>query len=110
LEYISRLFGIHVQFDEMYWGVLGWADNSITYSQIWADDTYTLKLTGELGVGSLNGKDLFSVSHGVRVVTDWAGKVKRIICIAQERLTVRYLVNGEWKTSVMDPNQIITFE
>jgi hypothetical protein len=58
--------------------------------------------------GNTTTTHLFSVSHGVPVVTDWTGKLKRVICIAQERLSVRYLVNGEWRTSVLDPNQIIT--
>jgi hypothetical protein len=110
LEYISRLFGIHVQFDEVYWGVHGLGEISASYSQLWDGDTYKVALKGGIGVGSLNGKELFAVSTGVRVVTDWSGKVKRIICIAERRVSVRYRINKQWKTVVLEPNQVMTFD
>jgi hypothetical protein len=110
LEYISRLYGIHMQFDELYWGALGRGEHNVTYVQHWDANSYVLQSKGGISVGSVDGKELFSVSYGVRVVTDWEGKVKRIINIAEERLSVKYTINGVTKTVELDPNGIAVVE
>jgi hypothetical protein len=81
LEFISRLYGIHVQFDEIYWGCLDRADHETSYTQHWDDDVYRLETRKGISTGSINGKPVFEVKCGVRIVTDWNGKITNTIAI-----------------------------
>jgi hypothetical protein len=79
LEYISRFWGVHLQFDELWWGCLGRAGAEINYTQHWDGSDYSVK-TGESETsGFINKKEIFRVPNGIRVVTDWEGKLKKMI-------------------------------
>jgi hypothetical protein len=106
LEYISRLYGIHVQFDEIYWGCLGRQGHELSYTQYWGEDAYTIETKKGKTTGSVNGKELFAVSPGVRVVTGWDGKVSKIINITGAALTVEYHLDGKKEQRLLQPNQI----
>jgi hypothetical protein len=81
LEYISRFYGIHIQYDEIYWGALGRDGHETSYTQYWDNDAYKVYSKNGITKGFINGKEIFSVNNGVRVVTDWDGRVKQIIAI-----------------------------
>jgi hypothetical protein len=106
LEYISRFYGVHVQFDEIYWGALGRNEHETSYTQHWDDDAYSVQSKDGVTKGSINGKEIFSVSNGVRVVTDWNGNVKKIINITGQPLDVTYIVGKNRKTVRLRSNQI----
>jgi hypothetical protein len=106
LEYIARLYGIHVQFDEIYWGALGRNEHETSYTQHWGDNSYTvLSKKGET-TGSINGKEIFHVTNGVRIITDWKGKATKMINIKGETLNVKCSINGKKKTIELQPNQV----
>jgi hypothetical protein len=107
LEYISRLYGVHVQFDEIYWGALGRDHHEITYTQYWDGDAFSVQTKDGATTGSINGKEIFRVTNGVRVVTDWKGNVTKIINIKSEPLKVDYSIGGKQKTVKLKPNKII---
>jgi hypothetical protein len=108
LEYISRFYGIHVQFDEVYWGALGRGKHDLTYTQHWDGDAFSVQTKGGTTTGSINGKEIFRVSNGVRVVTDWKGKVTKIININGAPLDVDYRIDGKKKAARLLPNQILS--
>jgi hypothetical protein len=107
LEYISRFYGVHVQFDEIYWGALGRDNHELSYTQHWDGDTFSVQTKDGTTIGSINRKEIFRVSNGVRVVTNWKGKVTKIINIKGTLLTVDYSVNGKQKTVQLAPNQVL---
>jgi hypothetical protein len=92
LEYISRLYGIHVQEDEIWWGCLG---KTYTYTQHWGGDDYKIVSENGSAKGFFNGKEIFNVSNGLRVVTDYGGKVLKIINITNEPKQIEYHANGK---------------
>jgi hypothetical protein len=106
LEYISRFYGIHVQFDEIYWGASGRGEHELSYTQHWDGDAFSVQTKNGVTTGSINGKEIFCVSNGVRVVTGWNGTVHKIINIKNVPLDVEYSINGEKKKTVkLQPNQ-----
>jgi hypothetical protein len=107
LEYISRFYGMHVQFDEIYWGALGKEGHEISYTQYWDGDVFSVQTKNGVTTGSINGKEMFCVTNGVRVVTDWEGKVSKIINIKSVALDVDYHINGKKTTVSLQPNQIL---
>ncbi|KAA6300343.1 MAG: Cytoplasmic trehalase [Candidatus Ordinivivax streblomastigis] len=107
LEYISRLYGVHIQFDEIYWGALGRDGHEISYTQHWDGDTFSIQTKDGTSTGYINEKEIFRVTDGVRVVTDWKGKVTKVINIKQVPLKVKYHINGKEKGIQLKPNQIL---
>jgi hypothetical protein len=81
LEYISRLYGIHIQFDEIYWGCFSRANHETVYTQRWEDDRYRLETKNGVSSGFINGRLIFTVNAGVRVITDWKGSSQRVITV-----------------------------
>jgi hypothetical protein len=79
LEYISRLYGIHLEGGEIWWGIAGGRD--CIYTQVWGDATYTLKCNGRSAIATVNGKTIFTSEAGLRVVTDYQGNVLQTIAI-----------------------------
>jgi hypothetical protein len=106
LEYISRFYGVHLQFDEIYWGALGRDENEVSYTQHWDGDAFSTQTKGGFTTGTINGREIFKVSNGVRVVTDWKGKVSKIINIKDKPLKVEYLVGNRKGTVELQPNQV----
>jgi hypothetical protein len=106
LEYISRFYGIHVQFDEIYWGCLGNGEHKQSYVQYWGEEKYSVETKPEGITGLINGKEVFTVSPGVRVVTDWNGRVSKIINISGKVLTLEYRIGGKKNQTLLQPNQI----
>lgn len=79
LEYISRLYGIYMEGEEIWWGIAGGRD--CIYTQIWGDKTYTLKCNGRTAAALVNGKTVFTTDAGFRIVTDYQGNVLQTIAI-----------------------------
>jgi hypothetical protein len=108
LEYISRFYGVHVQFDEIYWGALGRGDHKINYTQNWDGDTFTVETNKDNAVGFINGKEIFHIPHGLRAVTDWQGGVKRIINCSGKPVQGDCLIGGKRTTVTLKPNEVIS--
>ncbi|MDR0553226.1 MAG: hypothetical protein LBG76_00295 [Treponema sp.] len=91
LEYMSRFWGVHLQGDELWWGCLGLSGRKggeAVYTQQWDGAEYTLHTGGGRCRGSINGKEIFSVSEGARLVTGWEGGIKKIINMTDSPLEV----------------------
>ncbi|MDR0843750.1 MAG: hypothetical protein LBN71_00875, partial [Tannerella sp.] len=70
-------------------------------------DTFSVQTKDGAATGYINEKEVFRVTNGVRVVTDWKGKVAKIINIKGTPLTVDYYIAGKHKTAKLDPNQVL---
>jgi hypothetical protein len=84
LEYISRANGIHIDREQVLWSGLPRGQHTLDYTQRWGDKTYALHIANGQMTGSLNGRELFRSTVGVRVVTDVAGNVQQVIGIAPQ--------------------------
>ena len=76
LEYISRMYGVHLEKDVIYWGTVG--GNESVYEQVWGDQIYRLENGKNGGTGYLNGKKIFKVEADLQVITDTNGDIRRI--------------------------------
>ncbi|MDR2742855.1 MAG: hypothetical protein LBB98_11990 [Treponema sp.] len=107
LEYISRLYGVHLQFDEIWWGCLGCGGHDLSYAQVWDGDTFIMETRGDRIAGSLNGKEIFRVSKGLRVASNWQGEVKSLINMSGSLLDAKFTVNGRTGNARLKPNEVL---
>jgi hypothetical protein len=85
LEFFSRFWGVHLQFDELWWGCLGRGGEELSYTQRWEGRRYTVE-TGKTETRCLiDGREIYRGPHGVRVITNWEGEVQRVIAIRGTR-------------------------
>ena len=87
LEYISRLYGVHIFHDQVYWSGIPDGTHSTTYTQYWLGKEFKLDNSNGTFSGYLNGKKLFSCTAGVRVVTDLNGTVREVVGIDSSKRT-----------------------
>jgi len=73
LEYISRLYGVHIHRGRVSFGMLG--GEPCAYSQVWRGREYTIMNGGKLAEAYLDGRFLFRAPRGLRVDTDFDGRV-----------------------------------
>ncbi|MBC8543532.1 MGH1-like glycoside hydrolase domain-containing protein [Bianquea renquensis] len=110
LEYIERFYGVHVDKTELYWGCLPGGGQSRVYRQQWGEHLYAMVHEGEWNTAYLDGEELFSVSDGVRVVTDREGRIGRIagIDVEAHKVTVR-TAQGATASAVIGPNEVFAW-
>ena len=106
LEYIARMHGVHLDVvrGEVWCSGLGGAD--FTYTQRWSEREWTLTAKKDRFTVSLNGKELFSCTRGVRVVTDLDGNVREVVGIAPEQQAVGLQIAGVRHELTVQPNQV----
>ena len=101
LEYISRLYGIHINREEVWYGCFG-GDYKTKYTQKWSTHKYTVEYDGEYVYGFADDKKIFTVTPSVRIITDYNGVVKKIINTSETDATVS--LNG--KEVVLVKNEV----
>lgn len=74
LEYISRMYGVHIERDKVYWGTYGAGLTEgmpieSVYEQHWGDTTYRMEISKRAATGYINGKKVFETAHNKKVVT-----------------------------------------
>lgn len=77
LEYIERLYGVHLEGEELWWGAAGGRET--VYTQIWGEKTYTLHAGMRTATAFINGKAAFTIKTGSRAVTDYDGNLLRVL-------------------------------
>ncbi len=110
LEYISRLYGIHIDEQEIFWSGINDENHTIKYSQEWQGNIYILKNEGARFKGYINGIEKFSVSDSVRIVTDLSGSVTKIIGIDIVPRKVKLGRSGIKCEFVIRPNEIFKID
>ena len=77
LEYIARMYGIHIEQEEVYWGTV--SGTECIYEQEWGDYCYRIENDGVNAAGYVNGKQVFKAPTDVKLVTGLDGEVKKAI-------------------------------
>ena len=84
LEYLSLLQGVNFSMDEVYWSnAVGCADSEYTQKML-GKEYKTVRKEGIL-YARINGKELFTLSEGLRAVTDPNGTLLKVQCIDEIR-------------------------
>ena len=109
LEYISRLYGVHLHRDEVHFNGIA-AEAPYTYTQKWGDKTFALSQSEGKLTGSLNGKTLFECTAGVRVTTDLDGAILAITGITDKPVNLTLLAEGKEYSAVVYPNEQLAVE
>ena len=108
LEYISRLHGIHLDVanDRVWWSAQAEDGKEFTYTQRWGDRNWTLTCEKGRFMARLNGRDVFSCTAGVRVVTDLEGNVREVVGIDPVQRPIVLRVGAARHEIIAAPNQV----
>lgn len=79
LEYLSRLHGVHLQGEELWWGA--WGTRETVYEQRWGDSVFRIVCDAEQAEAFIDGRQVFKTETGVRTVTDHQGSILRKISL-----------------------------
>jgi hypothetical protein len=111
LEFISRLYGIHIAQDRINWSYLDKPGNCC-YVQNWGDHSYKLETKGRKVYCSIDGNEVFSFSKGIRIVSDMQGRIKEVIGInpAKEGKVIEISYEGKTFTMSVTPNSVYTYK
>ena len=77
MEYTARMYGIHMEREEIYWGTYSGAE--CTYEQEWGDNLYRIVNDANGAEGYINGKLMFTAPKDKKIITDLRGNVLRTI-------------------------------
>ena len=105
LEFVSRLFGIHITQDKVYWSCLD-NENEYDYSQRWGDRLFKMTTRGNQVFCSVNGKETFSFTKGARIVSDIEGKVQEVIGIETKSKKINISSGGTNIFLSVQPNAV----
>jgi hypothetical protein len=112
LEYINRMYGIHLDVEQsrIWWSGLADKGLDFTRTQRWGETTWELQCKAGQLRATINGKEAFTASAGTRIVTDFDGQLLEVVGIdsRQRQITVRTQY-GSWELTV-DPNQAYRFD
>lgn len=108
LEYISRMYGIHLDAvnSHVWWSSLD--EKEFTYIQKWGKRSWSMTSKNGIFTAHLNSKELFSCSAGVRVLTDLKGDVSKIVGIVPEPQSVIVQVGKVRHKLTVKPNDVYT--
>lgn len=106
IELITRFFGVRPQLDRMLWGAIGYgADYFSDYRFTWGSDTFRLSCESATSTGYINGQRLFTVSNGVRVVTDIYGDEPQVTNVTDETMDCVLVYRDRTFSFTIEPNQ-----
>jgi hypothetical protein len=110
LEYISRMYGIHIDRRRVLWSGLPRGEHSIDYAQQWGKRNYQLRIAAGQMIGSLNGQERFRCTAGVRIVTDLDGNPRQIVGISPKTQTVDLRIGSKTRHCEVPPNTVWTIQ
>ncbi len=104
LEYISRLYGIHRQLDEIWWGNYG--EDPGEYRQSFGERTYEIRHGKKESVAFFDGREIFRISRGFRIATDCTGRILWVANQSETDLVLRLKTpDGVTRTGTLPPNR-----
>jgi hypothetical protein len=103
LEFISRMYGIQLTQDQVYWSCLE-NEHQYEYTQEWGDRVFTMKTQGKQVICSINGKEVFSFTKGIRVVSDLSGKIIEVDGIEPKVKKAAVTCDGKTFALTVAPN------
>eukprot|EP00825_Cyclidium_porcatum_P006391 TRINITY_DN1316_c0_g1_i1.p1 TRINITY_DN1316_c0_g1~~TRINITY_DN1316_c0_g1_i1.p1 ORF type:complete len:146 (+),score=27.71 TRINITY_DN1316_c0_g1_i1:95-532(+) len=109
LEFISRLYGIHLTQDRIYWSCLN-NGHDYDYSQEWGNLLFRMTTKGNQVFCSINGKEVFSFTKGIRVVSDLEGKILEVVGIEIKDRKATIIYKGRNLVLFVAPNTISSWK
>jgi len=109
LEFISRMYGIHLTQEKVYWSCLN-HESQYEYSQFWGDHLFKMTTKEDRVFCSIDGKDVFSFTKGIRVVSDLAGKIIEIAGIGTREEKAELNFSGKTVSLAVMPNTIYGYK
>ncbi len=106
LEYISRLYGIHIEREQVYWGGLSNSGHNSEYIQCWNDRSYSLVHEDKVFHAYVDQQKIFTCTQGVRIVTDYDGNIVKIIGIDTRSVSVIVKTGNIQKDLDIAPNEV----
>ncbi len=103
LEYYSRMYGVYPENDTLHFNGLP-SPHSYSYSQKLGKDTFKLVQDNNLITGSMNGKEIFRSTAGIKVMTDRKGKIFGIAGIDTLARNVKFETGGKAYHTIVEPN------
>lgn len=76
LEYASRMYGVHMEKESLYWGTAG--DKESVYEQIWGEHAFRIEHTKNGASAFVDGHKIFEAGNNLRIVTDLNGKILKV--------------------------------
>ena len=73
MEYAARMYGVHMERERLLWGTVGGTE--CTYCQEWNGHRFLIENSGKGATAYVDGKKVFQVDAGVKVVTDLKGEI-----------------------------------
>jgi Trehalase len=108
LEFISRMYGIHVTEDKIWWSCLDTPD-TVEYSQQLNDAKTRMATAGNTVNCYVNERKVLSFSKGVRVVTDKQGQFLAAVGIETDPKQVKMEFDGKSYEAEIYPNTTLGF-
>lgn len=75
LEYTARMYGVHREQEQLFWGTYADRGQVYEYEQIFGDTSYGVKNNGLRVEGFINGHKVWEAEPGKKIVTDLQGKI-----------------------------------
>ena len=110
LEMIARSWGVSIEFDNIYGGALGHEENDSEYSLTWGGDTYKVLAEKDTTTGLFNDELVFTVTNGVRVITDWFGNSPKVVNITKETIDCVFVYRDKTFSFTIEPGKIKSFK
>ena len=111
LEFIARFFGVRPDLDRIIWGALGHEDGgSSTYRFTWGSEDYRVLCESETTTGFMGDRRLFTVTNGMRVVTDFYGDDPWIVNVTDRTIDGVFVYRDRTFSFTLAPNEKISFE
>ena len=106
MEYISRMYGIHLDVadSKVWWSSLG--EKEFTYTQKWGRQSWSMTSKNGTFTAHRNGKELFSSATGVRVLTDLKGNISEIVGIAPTPQSIVFQAGNTRHELIVSPNHV----
>jgi hypothetical protein len=108
LEFISRLYGIYPEQDKVSWSCLD-DGNNYEYSQVLGSHLFKMRTKGNRVMCSVNEREVFSFTKGIRMVSDLSGRITEVIGLETKIINAEIEVNGKVYRLMVSPNEVYTF-
>lgn len=73
MEYVSRMNGVHIEGDYLYWGTAGTEESS--YEQEWGEHSFRIAQNAKGAAAYVDGRKAFDAERNHRIVTDYKGNI-----------------------------------
>lgn len=82
LEYASRMYGVHMERECLYWGTMGHYES--IYEQVWGSRVFRIENYKKGAAAYIDGRKVFEAGPNLRIVTDLKGRLLKVTGYTQD--------------------------